>query len=48
MKTILSVEHRVELEDYIVTDGLNKEMLDTLLDYLMTLHSVSESTKYQY
>jgi len=48
METILSVKHRVELEDYIVTDGLNKEMLDTLLDYLMTLHSVSESTKYQY
>lgn len=48
MKTILSVEHGVELEDYIVTDGLNEEMLNTLLDYLMTLHSVSESTKYQY
>ncbi len=47
METVLSVEHKVELEDCIVTDGLNKEMLDTLLDYFMTLHSVSESTKYQ-
>ena len=48
METILSETPKVQLEDHIITDGLNQEMLDTLTDYLMTLHSVSESSKYQY
>ena len=47
METILSEQHRNELERYIVTDGLNQEMLDTMLDYLLTLR-VSESTKELY
>ncbi|MCJ7632111.1 tyrosine-type recombinase/integrase [Candidatus Bathyarchaeota archaeon] len=47
METELSVASKVRLEDYIVTDGLNQEMLDTMLDYLLTLR-VSESTKELY
>jgi len=48
METVLSVASKLQLEEYIITDGLNQEMLDTMTDYLMTLHSVSESSKYQY
>jgi site-specific recombinase XerD len=48
METILSEASEVRLDDYVAKDGLNQEMLDTLTDYLMTLHSVSESSKYQY
>lgn len=36
-----------KLEQYINTDGLSAEMLDTILDYLLTLR-VSESTKELY
>ena len=35
METILSVAYKVQLDDYIITDGLNQEMLDTMTDYLM-------------
>ena len=48
METVLSVASKLQLDDYIITDGLNQEMLDTMTEYLMTLHSVSESSKYQY
>jgi len=48
METTLSGASEFQLEEYIVKDGLNQEMLDTMTDYLMTLHSVSESSKYQY
>jgi len=47
VETELSVASKVRLEDYIVTDRLNQEMLDTMLDYLLTLR-VSESTKELY
>jgi integrase len=47
METILSEEHRDELEKYIETDGLNQEMLDTMLGYLLTLR-VSEVSKAHY
>ena len=47
METILSVAPRNSLGDYIATDGLSQEMLDTLLDYLLTLR-VSESSKESY
>jgi len=47
METILSVEHKVQLNDYIKTDRLNQEMLDTMLDYLLTLRT-SETTKELY
>jgi hypothetical protein len=36
METILSVAYTVQLDDYIITDGLNQEMLDAMTDYLMT------------
>ena len=47
METTLSVASKVQLEDYIVKEGLNEEMLDTMLDYLLTLR-VSDSTKELY
>ena len=47
MKTILSGELKVQLSDYIKTNGLNQIMQDTLLDYLLSLH-VSELSKEQY
>jgi len=47
MKTILSETPKVQLSDYIVENGLNREMLDTMLDYLLTLR-VSDSTKELY
>jgi len=48
METTLSEASEVQLEEYIAKDGLSQGMLDTMTDYLMTLHSVSESSKYQY
>lgn len=47
METILSETPEVQLEDYIVTDRLNEEMLDTMTDYLLALR-VSDSTKELY
>jgi len=47
MKTVLSEQHRDNLENYIVTDGLNHQMIDTMLEYLLTLRA-SESTKELY
>jgi len=47
METILSEASKVQLDDYIVKDGLNIETLDTMTDYLLTLR-VSESTKELY
>jgi hypothetical protein len=35
METILSIDAKSMLEKYVVTDGLNQEMLDTMLDYLL-------------
>ncbi len=47
METMVSVASKVQLEDYIVKEGLNQEMLDTMTDYLLTLR-VSDSTKELY
>jgi len=46
METILSGDPKVQLSDYIKTNGLNQIMQDTLLDYL-SLH-VSGLSKEQY
>lgn len=47
METILSGDPKVQLSDYIKTNGLNQIMQDTLLDYLLSLH-VSGLSKEQY
>lgn len=47
METLLSGAPKVQLSDYIITNGLNQTMQDTLLDYLVSLH-VSELSKEQY
>jgi len=47
METILSVASKTELEEYVITDGLTQDMLDTMFDYLLTLY-VSEVTKGYY
>lgn len=47
METLLSGDLKVQLSDYIKTNGLNQIMQDTLLDYLLSLH-VSELSKEQY
>ena len=47
MKTELSVASKVKLEDFVLTDGLNQELLDTMFGYLLTLRT-SESTKEHY
>ena len=47
METTFSGELKVQLSDYIKTNGLNQIMQDTLLDYLLSLH-VSELSKEQY
>jgi len=47
MKTLISGAPKVQLSDYIKTNGLNQIMQDTLLDYLLSLH-VSELSKEQY
>ena len=47
METILSEASKAQLEDHIRLDGLSEEMLDTMLDYLLTLR-VSEGSKAHY
>ena len=47
METILSEASKAQLEDHIRIDGLSEEMLDTMLDYLLTLR-VSEGSKAHY
>lgn len=48
METTISVEHKVQLNDYVKTDGLNQEILDTIIDYLLTLHNISETSRVLY
>jgi integrase/recombinase XerD len=47
MKTVVSVASKSQLEEYITIDGLNEEMLATMLNYLVTLR-VSEESKAHY
>ena len=47
MKTTVSVASKPVLKEYIITEQLNQEMLDTIYDYSLTLR-VSESTKELY
>jgi len=47
METILSEASKTQLEDYIQIDALSEEMLDAMLDYLLTLR-VSEGSKAHY
>ena len=44
METAVSVASKPALKKHIITGQLNQEMLDTMLDYSLTLR-VSESTK---
>lgn len=48
METTTSVEHKVQLDDYVKTDGLNQEILDAMLDYLLTLYNISETSRVLY
>jgi hypothetical protein len=47
METVLSEASKAQLEDHIRIDGLSEEMLDTMLDYLLTLR-VTEGSKANY
>ena len=47
METTVSVASKPVLEDYARTDGLSKEMVETMEDYMFTL-STSETTKELY
>lgn len=47
METAVSVASKPVLKEYITTEELNQEMLDTIYDYSLTLR-VSESTKELY
>jgi len=47
MDTRASVASKLSLEDYVRLDGLSPEMLDAILNYLLTLRT-SETTKELY